>query len=161
MRPSPRLWIASFVALVFLIGAVTGVFVDRLWLLADRGPAGPPFGMSPAAGRGPGIGRGGPDLQSTERVVSDLDERLTLTSEQEAAIRDVLERWRPRVQELQNATRQQFIDVQRQLRAEIGATLTPEQLQRFQQIGVGPLEGGRGPRGGMMDPGRGPRGRGR
>jgi hypothetical protein len=136
------------------------MFVDRLWLLPDRGSAGPPFGMGPGPGRGPGIGRGGSDLQSTERVVSDLDERLTLTSEQEAAIREVLERWRPRVQELQNATRQQFIDVQRQLREEITAMLTPEQRERFQQIGGGPFDGGRGPRG-MMDPGRGPRGRGR
>ena len=161
MTPSPRVWIGTFVALVFLIGAVTGVFVDRLWLLPDRGPVGPPFGMSPAPGSGPGVGRGGPDLQNTERVVSDLDQRLTLTGEQEAAIRDVLERWRPRVQELQNATRQQFIDVQRQLREEIAATLTPEQRERFQQIGGGPLEGGRGPRGGMMNPERGPRGGGR
>ena len=154
MTPSPRVWLGTFLTLVFLIGAMTGVVIDRSWLLRPRdgGPA--------AIGRGPGMRGGGPgmQMQNAERVVSDLDDALTLTEEQESAILKILEGWRPRVQELQNTTRQQFIDMQQQLRQEIATTLTPEQRQRFERTAFIQLD--RGPRGGGPE-GRGPRGRGR
>jgi hypothetical protein len=157
MAPSPRVWLATFLTLVFLIGGMTGVVIDRVWLLRPRD--GGPALIEPGRGRGPGMRGGGPGMQDPERVVSDLDELLTLTDDQESAILKILEGWRPRVQEVQNATRQQFIEMQRQLRQEIATTLTPEQRERFERTPVDQLD--RGPRGGGGPDGRGPRGRGR
>ena len=157
MTPSTRVWLATFVALVFLVGGMAGVVVDRVWLLRphDDGSS----VMMGGRGRGSGMRGPGPGMQPPERVVADLDDLLALSEEQESAILKILEGWRPRVQELQNTARQQFIDMQRQLRQEIATTLTPDQRERFERTGIDQLDG-RGPRGGGPD-GRGPRGRGR
>ena len=157
MPPSPRLWIATFVALVFLIGGLAGVVVDRLWLTPSSWPQGQGFGPGSGRGPGPGPGRGpGQIVQSPERVIEDLDQQLALTPDQEASILRILEESRPRVREVQEATRNQFVEMQQKLRAEIAGVLTPEQRERFQQMGPGALEGGRGP-GGGAGPGRGMR----
>lgn len=156
MTPSPRVWFATFVTLVFLIGGLAGVVVDRLWLTPRAGVQGELFGWGRGSGRGPGPGRGpGQMAQSPERVIADLDQQLTLTTDQETAILKILEAWRPRVQAIQESTRTQFQEMQQQLREEIAGTLTPEQRERFQQMGPGALEGGRGP--GGAGPGRGMR----
>lgn len=152
MTPSPRVWIATFVALVFLIGGMAGVVVDRMWLLPSRGQ----FGGGP--GGGPGPGRGGPGMQNPARIVDDLDRRLDLSADQEAAILKILESWRPRVQEVQDRTRKQFVDMQQELHAEIARMLTPDQAARFDAMGV-PIGGGPGPRGGGGMRGREGRGR--
>ena len=157
MTPSSRVWIATSVALVFLIGGTAGVLVDRMWLLPARGVGRPgPVGVGPGGGPGPGRG-GGPGMQNPVRIVSDLDSRLDLTAEQEVAILEILEAWRPRVQDAQNATRQQFVELQQQLQAEIAKTLTADQAARFKDIEV-PVGGGRGPRGGLGTGGRTGRG---
>jgi hypothetical protein len=152
MTPSTRVWIGTFVALVFLIGGMAGVVVDRMWLL----PARVPLGLGP--GGGSGRGGGGPGMQNPARIVADLDERLDLTADQEAAILQILEAWRPRVQEVQNSTRQRFVDMQRDLQTEIAKTLTADQAARFEKMGV-PIGGPRGPRGGPGMGGRDGRGR--
>lgn len=159
MMPSPRLWFATFASLVFLIGALAGVVVDRTWLLPRTGASGIGLGrgMGPGGGAGMGLGRGGgPLMQGPERVIADLDNELNLTTEQEAAIRRILDSWRPRVQELQNTTRNEFVSAQEQLHADIAKTLTPEQAKRFEDMSARILQGsGPGPRGGGMGPGRG------
>lgn len=155
MTPSTRVWIGTFVALVFLIGAMAGFVVDRMWLLPSRVP----LGLGPGGGPGRG-GGGGPGMQNPARIVADLDERLDLTADQEAAILRILEAWRPRVQDVQDRTRQQFVDMQQELQAEIAKTLTAEQAERFEKMGV-QIGGPRGPRGGPGMGGREGRGRGR
>jgi hypothetical protein len=162
MTPSPRVWIATFAALVFVIGAMAGVVVDRAWLLPPAGTArgvNPPGfgrGMGPGGGSGMGLGRGGGTLvQTPDQVIADLDSELKLSPDQKAAILKILDAWRPRVQELQNTARGQFVSAQEQLHAEIEKTLTAEQAKRFQELSARLLDGGRGPRGGGMGPGRG------
>jgi uncharacterized membrane protein len=149
MMPSPRLWFATFASLVFLIGALAGVVVDRAWLLPRPGanpPAiGPGRGMGPGGGAGMGLGRGGgPLMQGPERVIADLDNELNLTTEQETAIRKILDAWRPRVQALQNTARNEFVSAQEQLHAEIAKTLTPDQAKRFEDMSARVLQGPRG-----------------
>jgi uncharacterized membrane protein len=155
MTPSPRLWFATFAALVFLIGALAGVVVDRTLLvprsIGTPGGFGQGRGMGPGGGLGLGPGRGGgPLLQGPERVVTDLDTALDLSAEQETAIRKILEDWRPRVQDLQNTARSEYLSAQEQLHAEIAKTLTADQAKRFQELSAPLLEGGRGPRGGGL-----------
>ena len=59
MTPSPRVWIATFAALVFLIGGLAGVMIDRAWLLPrDAGRGGFARGGGPGMGPGMGPGRG-------------------------------------------------------------------------------------------------------
>jgi len=138
-----RLWFAAFVVLVFAIGGLTGIVVDRAWW---RGPG------DPRQGGGPGIGRlFGPAGQNPDRLVAELDAELSLSADQEAAIRKILDEWRPRMQELQSNARQQFVDAQRTLEDAIAATLTPEQTERFKNR-LAARPGGRGP---GMGPGMG------
>ena len=137
MTPSPRIWFATFASLVFVIGGLAGVVVDRAWLLPGGGNGrdigmGPGRGMGPGGGAGMGPGRaGGPLLQGPERVIADLDDELKLTADQKIAIRKILDEWRPRVQDLQNTARNEFVSVQEQLHAEIAKALTADQAKRF------------------------------
>jgi hypothetical protein len=134
---SARVWLLTFVGLVFLVGGSAGILVDRVWLLQ-------PAGSPPAAPR-PGPPPAGPPA---ERIVAELDAALTLTEAQRQQITTILEAHRPRVRQLQEDARQRFIDEQRLLHDEISKTLTPDQAALFKNISVG------------LDPGRGP-GRGR
>jgi uncharacterized membrane protein len=146
-------WFLTFAALVFLIGGLAGVVVDRS-LLLPRGAGAPGLGLGPGRGMGPGggmglgpgMGRGlgGPIVQGPERVIADLDAALTLTGDQKDAIRKILDAWRPRVQQLQDTAREEFVTAQTQLHAEIAKTLTPDQAKRFEEISAPLLEGGRG-----------------
>jgi len=167
MTPSPRVWIATTAALVFLIGALAGVVVDRTWLL-PRDDSRPGMGRGGMNGGGPGQGRGGggaggggPLVQNPAQVIADLDRALDLSADQEAAILKIIDAWRPRVQRLQETARGQYVSAQQQLLAEIEQTLTADQAKEFDAFSARLLEGGRGQRGGMgPGPGQG-RGRGR
>ena len=157
MTPSPRIWIATAATLIFLIGGLAGVVVDRTVLLPPEqgrfgfargggpgmGPGGGP-GSGPGRGLGPGAGRGNVLVQSPERVVADLDTELNLKSDQEAVILKILEDWRPRVQALQENARREFVSTQQALHAEIAKALTPEQAKRFETMSQRMMEGGRG-----------------
>ncbi len=151
MTISPRLWLATFVALVFAIGTATGVLVDRLWLV---GPPGPPPGRGMASL--PGL----PDGPPPNRIVSDLDARLHLTDAQRQQIVSILEAHRPRVRELQDSARQLFVNEQQALHDDITKVLTPAQADQFKAMIVGPEGPGRGRPGGPRGRGRpgGPRG---
>lgn len=145
MTRGSRFWFAAFVVVVFAIGGLTGIVADRAWWRTRGDFMGP--------GSGPGLGRVfGPAGQSPDRLVAELDVELTLSAEQEAAIRKILDEWRPRLQELQGTARQQFVDAQQALQNAIAATLTPEQADRFRER-IASRPGGRGP--GMGGPGMG------
>lgn len=161
MKPSPRLWMAAFVGMVFVIGASAGVLIDRTLLV--RPPSGqPPADVTPPAGRG--ARPGGPLGPPITRVMNELTAELQLSDAQRARVSGILESQRARVQQIQEQTRERFTEEQRGLQAEISAVLTPEQASRFLDLlgrrpgalgngpGMGP--GGRGPGRGLL--GRGP-----
>jgi hypothetical protein len=132
MTVSPRIWLATFMALVFMIGVSAGVWIDRAWL-DDR----PGFGRGAGIGPGPGRegrggrGPGGPPGPPPERLVADLDRELDLTEAQEQQIRQLLDAQRVTIQQLQNESRERFTTMQRELDAAIVAVLTPGQAARF------------------------------
>ena len=141
MTVSARVWLLTFVGLVFLVGASAGILVDRAWLLQPGAPPPPPPRQGPP-----------PPGPPTDRIVNDLDSALRLTEPQKQQITAILETHRPRVRQLQDEARQRFIDEQQALHDEISRTLTPDQVERFKNMNVGLEPPGRGPdRGG---PGR-------
>lgn len=161
MSVSPRTWLATFIALVFMIGLSAGVLVDRT-LLDDRPGVRSRGGEGRSGGGGGGGDRGGPGPiglygplgPPPERFVADLARDLELSDEQRASILAILEEQRPRVQELQEQARAQFTAAQQALFDAIAAELTPEQATRFQERTARQREGGRGGRGGGRDRGR-------
>jgi hypothetical protein len=157
MTVSPRVWLVTFVSLVFVIGVSAGVLVDRTWLIHDgrpfrSGPGGPggPDGRGPGGPGGPG--RGLPPLigPSSDRLIEDLDNELHLTAEQRQKIQSILEAHRPQVRALQDDARKKFTDEQQKLQDEIAATLTKDQATHFLDLMARrPLDpGGPGRRGG-------------
>ena len=158
MTVSSRVWLVTFVSLVFLIGASAGILVDRAWLIQ---PPANRFGpQRPALPPGP------PQGPSPDRIVADLDSELHFTDIQRQQIVAILEAHRPRVRQLQDDARQRFVDEQQALHDEINKTLTADQSARFKTMAVGPEGPGRpgGPRGRLGPGGRMPppgRGRGR
>lgn len=135
MTVSPRVWLVTFVSLVFVIGMSAGVLVDRTWLIRDARP----FRQGPG-GRGPGgpggPGRGLPPLigPSSDRLIEDLDNELQLTADQRQKIQLILEAHRPQVRALQDDARKKFTDEQKKLQDEIAATLANDQATRFRDL---------------------------
>ena len=147
MTVTPRVWLATFVALVFMVGVSAGVWIERVWL--DDRPGfmrGPGPGPGREGGRG-GRGPGGPPGPPPERLVADLDRALDLSDAQENQIRQILESQRATIQQLQNESRERFTAMQRDLDAAIAAVLTPEQSAKFKDWASrersGPPRGGR------------------
>ena len=73
MTVSPRLWMTTFAALVFVIGLSSGLVIDRVWLTRpaqDAGGTPRPAPPNPPGGPPP------------ERLVQDLDAALHLTDDQ-------------------------------------------------------------------------------
>jgi Spy/CpxP family protein refolding chaperone len=149
--PSQRVWLATCVSLIFLIGASVGVLVDHFLLKPPPPAVGP---VRPDAG--PAFS-GGPPI---DRVLQDLDHALTLTATQRQRIVEILNARLPHLREMQAEARDRFNMEQKSLHADISAVLTPEQIKRFDEmapIPAGPGRGGPGERGGP-GPGRGRRG---
>lgn len=147
MTVTPRVWLATFVALVFMVGVSAGVWIDRVWL--DDRPGfmrGPGPGPGREGGRG-GRGPGSPPGPPPERLVADLDRELDLSDAQENQIRQILEAQRATIQQLQNESRERFTAMQRELDTAIAAVLTPEQSAKFKDWASrersGPSRGGR------------------
>jgi hypothetical protein len=144
MSVSPRTWLVTFMALIFMIGVSAGVIVDRT-LLDDRPVGRRGGGPGGSGGQGDGGGQGG-DRRSgpiglygplgppAERYVSDLARDLELSDAQRTAILAILDEQRPRVQQLQDDARAQFVEAQQALFDAIAAELTPEQVTAFQAL---------------------------
>src|SRR5512137_1052822 len=112
-----RLFIVLSLALVFVAGAVAGVFADRLW-----------FSKRPGARPG---GRG--FAPTHERWAKDLG----LTDDQQARIKEIFKKNDERMKPLRaeyDKIRKEFDvrvgGVREELRKEIDAVLTPEQRQK-------------------------------
>jgi hypothetical protein len=141
-RPTPRVWIATFIGLVFSIGVLTGVVVERVWLgqTVVRGPGGQIRGSGPGGpgrngggpGRGAGAGRGGPVFgPPPQQYVADLSNEVQLTESQRADILALLEAQEGRLRTLQDEARKVFLAEQDALHDEIAALLTPDQAAAF------------------------------
>src|SRR5688572_2086851 len=144
--PAPRVWLATFVALVFTIGLLTGMVVERTWprpgfadgrggpsrLGGPGGPGGPGRG---GPGRGPdgrGLGRGGPMFgPPPQQYVEDLAKEVKLTDLQQAEVLKLLETQETRLRAMQEDARATFMREQEALHAKIAAVLTPEQATAF------------------------------
>ena len=151
--PTPRVWLATFVALVFTIGVLTGVVVERSWLHPTfvGGRGGPQRGGSPGGpggpgrgspdGRGPdgrgdrggrGGGRGGPMFgPPPQQYVEDLSKEVKLTDAQQAEVLKLLQDQETRLRTMQDEARATFIREQEALHDKIAAVLTPEQATAF------------------------------
>lgn len=145
--PTPRVWIATFIGLVFTIGMLAGVVVERVWLhpafsgraaiARGGGPGGPGGGLgrngSPG-GRGPGSGlnRGGPMFgPPPQQYVTDLSAEVQLTDSQRSGILTLLEAQETRLRAMQDDARALFIAEQTALHDKIAALLTPDQATAF------------------------------
>lgn len=144
--PSPRVWLATFVTLVFTIGLLAGVVLERLVLhpndgrgagarLQSQGPGGPgPRGLGPGGQRGRGgNGRGaGPVFgPPPSQYVADLGRAVQLTETQREQILSLLQAQEARLQAMQEDARRVFIQEQEGLHDRIAAVMTPEQADAF------------------------------
>jgi Spy/CpxP family protein refolding chaperone len=138
-------WLAVFVAMVFVAGVATGVLVGpRLFAPLARAPRpmmGP--GLGPGAGPQGGLLMPGP-------LGDRLAEELQLDAAQREKLEAVLAGRRERLLGFNREARDRFEVEQQALRREIAEILRPEQRTRFEQW----LE--RGPRRGQRRQGRPP-----
>ncbi len=146
---TPRVWIATFVALVFSIGILTGIVVERTWL--NRAGAGfqARFGGSPGSqggpgglnrgGSGTGQGRGGPGRggsmfgASPQRYVDELSREVTLTDAQSAQVLTLLQAQEIWLKTMQDDARKVFIQEQEGLHNKIAAVFSPAQAEAFRK----------------------------
>lgn len=154
--PTRTVWIATFVGLVFSIGLLTGIIVERKVLsgpgFRDSGP-----GFRDQGGRGPGFGRGsgvgsdfGPGRAGGGRrgggpggpgrglfgappevYVQELMREITLSDAQRTAILELLAAQESRLRTQQDEARRTFASEQQALHDRIAATLSPEQATAF------------------------------
>lgn len=141
--PTPRVWMATFVGLVFTIGVLTGVVVERTWRhpafaggpMRSAGGPGGPNGPGRGNGRGPGgggPGRGGPMFgPPPQQYVTELAKAVTLTDTQQAEILTLLQAQESRLRGMQEDARATFIREQQGLADRIAALLTAEQATAF------------------------------
>lgn len=114
-----RVQAIALLAVVFVMGALTGAAIERArhWRGAPPDRHGPPPG-------GPRE-RGG--------LPPDFSRELRLSAEQETRIRAILDRSRPRTDSLLSTMLPQLKALTDSVRAEIRAELTPEQTKVFDE----------------------------
>ncbi len=115
-------WIAVLSSLMLLTGILLGIAMDRLLFR----PAPPPYVPPWAMGRWMGPRAG-------ERALGQLSARLDLNDDQKAKMQEIFQRYMPRL-------RQTFMEggdfaaVRREMREAVAKVLTPEQLQKFDEM---------------------------
>lgn len=136
---STRVWIALFVALVFVCGLSMGLAAG-LWLgpRADRGP----FRGAPLGERGP---TPGPRTFAAERFLDRLaQEDAGLSATQRTRLEALFEARRRQFERVAREMRRRFTAEQEHLRAGVAEILTPEQMELFDRMRRRP-RGGPGP----------------
>lgn len=141
--PTPRVWIVTFLSLVFTIGVLAGIVLERTVLgprvavgVTAPGP-GVPGGPGRGGPNGPGgrEGRGGRGAQlfgpPPEQYVANLDRAVRLTDAQRRDILALLQAQETRLRELQDDARNLFVQEQTRVLNAIAALLTPEQAATF------------------------------
>jgi len=114
MKNRGLFWMIAAMVIVFLAGAVSGVFVDRHVL--SRGPA-------PDR-------RGGPPFPSLEMLAP----ALSLPAEQQAKIRSIFRDNEQRFGDQRTVMHDQLDQFREHIKNEIESVLTPEQLKKFEDI---------------------------
>ena len=138
---STRMWVALFVALVFVCGLSMGLAAG-LWLGPPVG--GGPFRGAPWGERGP---TPGPRTFAPDRLLNRLEqEDAQFSAAQRAQLEALFEARRRAFERVAREMRQRFTAEQERLRAGVAEILTPEQMERFDRMR-------RRPRGGAA-PGR-------
>ena len=138
-----RLWIALFVALVFVCGLSIGLAVSA-WFGPRMNTVG--FGgQFPPPDRGPGPAAG-PGVFVTQRILDRLERETDLTDDQRARLESLFEKREARFREFNREMRSRFESEQASLREEIAAILTPAQMKVF-DAARRPGRGRPGPRG--------------
>jgi Spy/CpxP family protein refolding chaperone len=120
-RVKLQVWL--LIVVVFVLGGVTGVSLDRLYL-AKSGPArfGPADHGGPGRPRGPG--------RMIERMKSDLN----LNDEQVARIRTIFEESRKELSPSRFAECPGVKEARLRTRTRVREVLTPEQQKRYDEI---------------------------
>lgn len=113
MKKRPTAWIAGALALVFLAGAAAGIFFERL-VLSPR----PPHRRPPS------------HFPSMEMMARELG----LSAEQQERIKEIFQRNEERFRALRGDIRKHLNDIREQLKREIDAVLTPEQINKLQDM---------------------------
>ncbi|MBM3296162.1 MAG: periplasmic heavy metal sensor [Candidatus Aminicenantes bacterium] len=113
MKKRPTVWIAAALALVFLAGAAAGIFFERLVLSPRPHHRRPPSHF--------------PSLEMMAR-------ELGLNADQQARIKEIFERNEERFRALRGDIRKNLNDIREQLKREIDAVLTPEQISKLQDM---------------------------
>ena len=141
--PSPRVWLATFMTLVFTIGLLGGIVLERTVLnqsgpgsrvQESRGPGGQGArGPGIPGARGPGgRGRGGPMFgPPPAEYVDALGRAVDLTDAQRTEILTLLQAQETRLQQMQEDARRVFIQEQSDLHDRIAAVMTPDQATDF------------------------------
>jgi len=114
MKNRGLFWMIAAIVIVFLAGAVSGVFLDRHVLPRRHAPD----------------RRGGPPFPSLEMLARDL----SLTAEQQDKIRNIFRDNEQRFAELRTAMHDQLEQFRVHIKNEIESVLTPEQLKKFEAI---------------------------
>jgi len=107
-----RLKVWLVLAVVFLLGATTGVSLSGVYFFQHRGFPG---------GRGP-------------HLEDNLQHQLNLSDEQASAVHLILDETRNDYRSLREQVRPRFDAIRQQERARIRALLSPDQQQRFDQM---------------------------
>lgn len=131
-----RLWIALFVALVFVCGVSLGIATSA-WLGPRRGGDGVrgPFGHGPDGRWGPPEGRpGGPPAFVSERIISRLEADPEFTSEQRERLEALFEEREQRFRAVSREMRTRFEEARISLREDIAEILTPTQMELFDDV---------------------------
>jgi len=128
----------ALLLITFVVGVLAGVALERVLALRRPPELMPPMSMGQPLGKGP---------------LPPMFAELELTPEQQSQIRDIMERSRPRTEELLQQTIPHLRALTDSVRMEIRAVLTTEQAARLDSLMTNRSRGpGRRP--GMQGPGR-------
>jgi uncharacterized membrane protein len=137
-----RIWFASFVLAVFILGGATGFIVARHPPPFSARPGFADDGLPDGPGRGPGrrggpplFGRGGPGPDGLPpEMANRLANELQLDDAQRTRLRQVLDDHRAKFEQVHRDARERFDAEQRELFDAIRAVLRPDQVQRFDRF---------------------------
>ena len=125
--PRTRLWVAFFVVLVFVCGLSVGVALGpRLSPRLGLGPNRDRVGGPPRPG-----GPGGPGAFVSERILNRLSEDPTFTDEQREQLTALFADREDRFRQFNRDMRRRFEAERTELRDDISAILTAEQMDIF------------------------------
>ena len=141
-------WFGSFVAVVLIAGAGSGVLMDRYYLRHAAARTSASRQRTPAGRSGPMSMRHQPGW-----LLQNLSARLQLSPEQQRQVKEILARRQDSIERVRADMQARMAREQEALRAELEAVLTPEQRKQFRDLTAD--RSGRG----VMGPGTAGRGR--